>query len=147
MFTPASRRGKASFTITPEALKRGYVKVTYDGYNRFIKLDSNDNDNYDLTFHPEGGYLIPDTECVLAFKAIGKDGKGVPVYGKIINSNGTEIKQFTTLHAGMGRVNFTPKKARLIKQPRQMAKNSHCLNLMNWQRYYKLNTSLMTQFP
>ena len=115
VFTPASRRGKASFTITPEALKRGYVKVTYDGYNRFIKLDSNDNDNYDLTFHPEGGYLIPDTECVLAFKAIGKDGKGVPVYGKIINSNGTEIKQFTTLHAGMGRVNFTPKKGETYK--------------------------------
>lgn len=101
---------KATFKVklnTKDA-DNGLVKVTCDNYSTFITLPTDGNEDYDVTFHPEGGYLIPGEDCIVAFKAIGKDGKGVDVAGKIVDSSGKEIAAFKTLHAGMGKVNITP---------------------------------------
>lgn len=100
---------KATFKVklNQKDAESGLVKVTCDNYSTFITLPTAGNDDYDITFHPEGGYLISDENCVVAFKAIGKDGKGVDVAGKIVDSSGKEIAAFKTKHAGMGKVNIT----------------------------------------
>ena len=102
---------KATFKVklNQQDAESGLVKVSCDNYSTFITLPTAGNDDYDITFHPEGGYLIPDENCVVAFKAIGKDGKGVDVAGKIVDSSGKEIAAFKTQHAGMGKANITPR--------------------------------------
>lgn len=58
--------------------------------------------DFDITFFPEGGNLIADSENTVAFKAIDNNGNAIEVEGKIIDENGTEIQKFKTVHEGMG---------------------------------------------
>lgn len=99
---------KNIFKLSEKEAGNGLVKITCDNHSAFITLSTAESNNYDVTFHPEGGYLIPGKECTVAFKAIGKDGKGIDLSGTIIDSNGKEITKFKTLHAGMGKTAFTP---------------------------------------
>ena len=64
---------------------------------------------YDVTFHPEGGYLIAGHPCWVGFKALRPDGLSVGIQGRIVDDmTGEEVARFETLHAGMGKVSFTP---------------------------------------
>lgn len=66
--------------------------------------------SYDVTFHPEGGYLIAGRPCWTGFKALRPDGLSVAVEGRIVDDRtGEEVARFETLHAGMGKVCFTPR--------------------------------------
>lgn len=65
---------------------------------------------YDVTFHPEGGYLIAGHPCWVGFKALRPDGLSVGIQGRIVDDmTGEEVARFETLHAGMGKVSFTPR--------------------------------------
>ena len=65
---------------------------------------------YDVTFHPEGGYLIAGHPCWVGFKALRPDGLSVGIRGRIVDDmTGEEVARFETLHAGMGKVSFTPR--------------------------------------
>lgn len=64
-------------------------------------------ENY-LTFFPEGGDLVQGLQSRIAFKAT--DGSGIPfnVKGDILNSKGSKIISFSSIHDGMGVMPFTP---------------------------------------
>ena len=62
----------------------------------------------DLQFLPESGSLLPGGENRVAFKALGTDGWGIPVSGKILDAAGKEIQSFESAHRGMGSFSFTP---------------------------------------
>jgi hypothetical protein len=62
----------------------------------------------DIQFMPEGGNLVAGIPTKVGFKAIGEDGKGINITGKILNSKGQEVAQINTAHAGMGSFTFTP---------------------------------------
>jgi hypothetical protein len=64
----------------------------------------------DLQFFPEGGHWISGIKSNLAFKAIGSDGLGKRVTGKILSSNGEIVADFQDSHLGMGVVSFAPVK-------------------------------------
>jgi hypothetical protein len=64
--------------------------------------------DYQVSFFPEGGHLIADTENSVAFKALGNDGYGTNVSCKLIDDNGEELLNFGSSHLGMGRFSFTP---------------------------------------
>lgn len=66
----------------------------------------------DVQFLPEGGRWITGLPARLGIKAIGPDGKGVLVSGRIINNEGTETGRFTTTALGMGSVVLTPLEGR-----------------------------------
>lgn len=68
----------------------------------------NEKQDFDVAFFPEGGYLIDGVPCTLGFKALQSDGNSIDVSGRIVNSRGHEIAAFKSLHAGMGKVSFTP---------------------------------------
>jgi len=74
-----------------------------------VPLSINRKQNIDLQFLPEGGNLVAGLKSVVGFKAIGEDGKGTPVAGAIVDSKGTEVVSFTTVHNGMGSLEFTPR--------------------------------------
>ncbi|MGJ7030356.1 hypothetical protein [Niabella hirudinis] len=62
----------------------------------------------DLQFMPESGYLVAGYLNKVAFKAIGPDGYGVSVSGKIVGGKNTAPIPFRSVYRGMGTVAFTP---------------------------------------
>ncbi|MCU0451214.1 MAG: TonB-dependent receptor plug domain-containing protein [Bernardetiaceae bacterium] len=57
---------------------------------------------YDFQLFPEGGHLVAGLRNVLAFKAVNAQGRGVPVYGEVLNQGGTVMARFRASHRGMG---------------------------------------------
>lgn len=62
-----------------------------------------------LSFYPEGGYLINNFTSRLAFEGLNEFGKGADISGEIVDENGTQITTFDSYHSGMGAIPFTPK--------------------------------------
>ncbi len=59
-------------------------------------------DNIDLQFMPEGGYLLTDVNCNVAFKALNEFGKPADIAAEIFNENGEIICKTESFHDGMG---------------------------------------------
>lgn len=59
--------------------------------------------DYDVQFLPESGHWLSGVPTVLGIKAVGRDGKGVPVTGTILGPDGAVITEFACRHRGMGR--------------------------------------------
>lgn len=62
----------------------------------------------DVQFMPEGGYMIAGLPAHVGFKAIGDDGHGVDISGKIVNAAGEEVITFESLHKGIGIFDLAP---------------------------------------
>ncbi len=63
----------------------------------------------DVQFFPEGGELIAGVPSRIAFKAVNEFGKPASVEGAIYDKNGKKATSFSSIHNGMGTVEFTPK--------------------------------------
>jgi alpha-2-macroglobulin-like protein len=55
-----------------------------------------------LSFFPEGGNLIENTDSRIAFKALNEYQKGADVAGFIVDENNNQITSFSSFHMGMG---------------------------------------------
>ncbi|MFK7935066.1 MAG: hypothetical protein AB8G22_16260, partial [Saprospiraceae bacterium] len=75
-------------------------------YRRNIPIDLRPKTN--VEFFPEGGDLINGLRSRVAFKAVAKNGRSVPVKGTIVNQKGEEVARFKSEHLGMGSFYFTP---------------------------------------
>ena len=64
--------------------------------------------DFDVSFFPEGGYLIDGYDCCVAFKALADDGGSVEVAGVVKNDRDETVDTLRTLHGGMGSLRFTP---------------------------------------
>lgn len=96
--------------LKDDILKSNYIKVSFNSYSKFFKLPSSSADEgFNVSFHPEGGYMVPGVFSKVAFKAIDKRGSGTDVRGKVVDSSGKVITKFESLHAGMGFFTFVPK--------------------------------------
>jgi hypothetical protein len=62
----------------------------------------------DVQFFPESGSLVYGILSRVAFKAVGADGLGVAIKGKVIDVMGAEVAQIETQHAGMGSFSMRP---------------------------------------
>jgi len=58
--------------------------------------------DYDVSFFPEGGYLLAGTPCQVAFKSINNLGLSENVEGELVDEKGAVITQVKTYHGGMG---------------------------------------------
>ena len=63
--------------------------------------------DFDVSFFPEGGYLIDGYDCCVAFKALGDDGGSVEITGVVKNDRDEVLDTLRTLHGGMGCLRFT----------------------------------------
>ena len=69
-------------------------------------------DDFDVSFFPEGGNLREGIICKVAFKAMNKNGYPEPVSGIVTDENGLEITSVQTYHAGMGVFLFAPERGK-----------------------------------
>ena len=67
-------------------------------------------EDIDLQFMPEGGYLVEGIESVVAFKAINRLGKGVDIDGIITDDRGNTVVPFTSYYKGIGTFLLKPEK-------------------------------------
>ena len=72
------------------------------------KENSKKQSRYDVSFLPEGGYLLSNVPNRVAFKAINDMGKGIEIKGILKDKNNKIILSFTDIHRGMGCFEFTP---------------------------------------
>ena len=76
-------------------------------YNKFYSIPYDANE-FDVSFHPEGGYLVPDQVCRVGFKAINSSGLSEEIYGTLFTSKDEAILNFSSMKFGMGFFDFTP---------------------------------------
>lgn len=83
------------------------VLVRFGDYYRYVPVEY-PIEKIDIVFYPEGGWLIGGKECRVAFKAIDEVGNGVSASGIVCDDADNVIAEFSTVHNGMGCVEFTP---------------------------------------
>ena len=59
-------------------------------YRRFLPMATR-NEEYDVTFYPEGGYLLNGLECRVAFKAMGRTGNAATISLDVVDEAGEII--------------------------------------------------------
>lgn len=84
------------------------VITIHDGSTSSITA-SDENENIDLQFFPEGGQLVASLPTNVAFKAIGTDGLGKEISGRILDSQGNLVGQMKSITRGMGTFPLQPK--------------------------------------
>jgi len=67
-------------------------------------------DDYEVTFYPEGGNFLCGTMCVVAFKALNRNGSSAEITGEIVDEKGAHITDVRTDYAGMGSFNIYAEK-------------------------------------
>ena len=105
------KRDSYSTGISKKMREAGTLLLKFDKYEKYISVPY-DTTAISLSFHPEGGYLIPDEENALAFKAIDRKGLGVGMKGMIVDDAGDIVASLIPTHRGMGAVRFTPRAGR-----------------------------------
>jgi TonB-dependent SusC/RagA subfamily outer membrane receptor len=67
-------------------------------------------EDVDLQFMPEGGWMVNGLESVIAFRAINRLGKGVELAGDIVDDRDAVVSSFQTFRKGIGTFRLKPAK-------------------------------------
>jgi len=70
-------------------------------YRQFMQIPV-PNDDFDVSFYPEGGSILQGTICRIAFKAMKSNGQAANLSGVVYDLTGTVIQKFESEHLGMG---------------------------------------------
>ncbi|HZY36056.1 MAG TPA: hypothetical protein VFE53_05380 [Mucilaginibacter sp.] len=70
------------------------------------KFTVNPDNNYHITFYPEGGKLIDGATGNIAFKAVDGNGMPVTVNGEVLDGQKNKVTAISTIHDGMGSFSF-----------------------------------------
>ena len=81
------------------------IRIVSKGINPLVKSNE---DDYDVSFFPEGGNLPEGVFCKVALKALNSDGSPVHLSGEIVDDAGVVITSVQTVYAGMGVFTFIP---------------------------------------
>jgi len=83
-----------------------YSKMVYIGsaYRRdaIHRVSTYANDDYDVSFYPEGGSIIRGAVSKVAFKAMNSNGQAEKITGTLFDQDGNEVLTFESEHLGMG---------------------------------------------
>jgi len=63
---------------------------------------------FDVQFFPEGGHLIAGNIQAVGFKALGSNGLGTDVTGRILDNANNEVTSFKSTSFGMGKIMMMP---------------------------------------
>ena len=93
-----------SLRVNSEKDKYLNISFTYNNkqYRKYIPIPYPGDATFDVSFFPEGGYLIDGVASKVGFKALRSDGLSEDVTGEIYDSENNHIASFQSLHAGMG---------------------------------------------
>ena len=101
-----NRTKEEHLTLKGEEASQPAILVKFDSYAKYITLPQQEALN--VTFYPEGGYLVPDEENVMTFKVFNTSATTLSQVGELVDEMGTVIAQLQVEHDGMGIVRFTP---------------------------------------
>ena len=112
---------KDSFVEDMVALRhtdqRTYDEIGVDNpfRKRILQRRSRSESDIDVQFLPESGRYLAGRPSVIAVKAVGEDGLGIPVSGSIL-ADGVQLATFQTNAFGMGKFTITvPKETKELK--------------------------------
>ncbi|MDR1810141.1 MAG: TonB-dependent receptor plug domain-containing protein, partial [Prevotella sp.] len=108
-----------------------YLEYDYLGkfHKEFIPVELSEND-YDVSFFPEGGAVPSGENIRMAFKSLNTHGLGEDVSGVLVNVNGDTIKTFASQHAGMGSFSYFARKGEVF--------HAICRNRQGTERRFRL---------
>jgi hypothetical protein len=66
--------------------------------------------NPSVQFFPEGGEIVAGVKNIVAFKANDQYGRPVKIKGKVVDSKGSTLQSFSSVHYGMGTFSFVPQR-------------------------------------
>ncbi|MDR1170542.1 MAG: Plug domain-containing protein, partial [Prevotellaceae bacterium] len=102
-----------SFRTLPDEQQTVYFEFESNGrrFKKYISVPKREND-YDVSFFPEGGYLVDAAHCKLAFKALKTNGLSEDVTGDVFDDKDNPVVSAKSGHAGMGSFFFFPEKGK-----------------------------------
>ena len=106
-----NKEGKFSVNVSAipnENRSDAAIKIKTGKYEKLLPLPFQNNE-LDIQFLPEGGYLINGIANNVAFIAIDKYGRGTNVEGFLKDNKGDTVCHFRSTHSGMGKLEFIPK--------------------------------------
>ena len=101
-----NRTKEEHLTIKGEEASQSAILVKFDSYAKYITLPP--QEALDVTFYPEGGYLVPDVENAMTFKVFNTSATTLSQIGEVVDEMGNVIAQLQVEHDGMGIIRFTP---------------------------------------
>ena len=104
--TKTDKDGFFRFSFRPSSNMSDCVRMNINANGR--KLDKkvqlpSFEDDFSAKFLPEGGNLIANINQVIAFKAVGVNGRAIDVEGVVQTKSGVEVCRITSEHSGMGK--------------------------------------------
>ena len=99
-----------SFKIPAGVSKRILLleaKMPAFDYRQFLHIPVPDND-FDVTFYPEGGSMLQGVPCRVAFKALKSNGQPANIAGAVYDDSENIIGQIKTDLMGMGSFTIVP---------------------------------------
>ena len=98
--------GKSGLTFNLSSVEKQRVMLLdamyeKNPYQQFIKIPFPDDD-FDVSFYPEGGSALFDCTGRMAIKVLQRDGTEIDIEGTVVDSHGNEMTQFKTEARGMG---------------------------------------------
>ena len=104
--TITDKKGLFRFSFRPTDDDTDCIRLNINAngrkLNRVIQLPSV-KDDFSVKFMPEGGNLIGGIDQVVAFRAVGTNGRPVEISGVITNKAGVELCKISSQHDGMGK--------------------------------------------
>jgi len=100
------RTKEEHLTLKGKEASQSAILVKFDTYAKYITLPP--QEVLDVTFYPEGGYLVPDVENRVTFKVSNTSATVLSQVGELVDEMGDVIAQLQVEHDGMGIVYFTP---------------------------------------
>ena len=104
-----SRKDKM-FSVRVFDSKEKTLLVQAGNYKEFISLDV--KPDYDVSFLPEGGNLVPGVFNRVAFKSINHQGQGEDIIGTLRDESDSILLDFKSLNRGMGFFTFVPERGK-----------------------------------
>jgi len=97
-------RSTISLQVNPQTDKHLMISFAHGArqYRKYIPIPYPQDTPFDVSFFPEGGYLLNDVPAKVGFKALRSDGLSEQITGEVYDSDGQHIATLQTLHAGMG---------------------------------------------
>ena len=102
-----NRTKEEHLTLKGKEASQSAILVKFDTYAKYITLPP--QEALDVTFYPEGGYLVPEAENRVTFKVTNTSATVLSQTGELVDEMGNVIAQLQVEHDGMGIVDFTPR--------------------------------------
>lgn len=124
-YTWVSRDSVAEINFRlPFTQNSNQLYIEAGNFHQFITIPGVEQD-FDVSFFPEGGYLLEGTACQVGFKALNNDGVSKEVSVDIFDQDDNLVVSAHTFHKGMGSFLFCPESG---KKYYAVCKDNHNLS-------------------